>query len=294
MPHLTAERHEELPRSVSGVNHSLTETTPLLEAKPTSSHGGRAKPDILVSPYMGGVSVGRFWAIFGLICVTFGIGCFDSTIMASTHPVVTSYFRSSNAASWLSTAFILTSTASQPMMGRLSDALGRKPPFLCGLAVFSFATLWCALAQSMMSFILARAACGGGCGVMVSMSSIMISDMVPIERRGTYQAYINIIYGLGAMLGAATGGTMAEAIGWRWTFGIQVPILLTCLGAAVIVIPHDIGIAKNAVGKSSFEAMKTFDSIGSLLLTNLLVFLILGLVSGFHLSLMYHLSLTFD
>lgn len=93
--------------------------------------------------------------------------------MASSHPVITSYFNASNAASWLSTVFLLTSTAFQPLFGRVSDTFGRKPCFVFGLALFAMTTVWCATAQSIGSFIAARAACGiGAGGAMVHNSRI--------------------------------------------------------------------------------------------------------------------------
>ncbi|KAL2196791.1 hypothetical protein P885DRAFT_37350 [Corynascus similis CBS 632.67] len=121
------------------------------------------------NPYLGGVSVTRFWLLFLQINLSYFIACFDSTIMASSHPVITSYFGSSNSASWLSTAFLLTSTSFQPILGGFSDAVGRKGPYLLTMAVFLFATLWCALAQSMTSFILARAMCGLGAGGVMTL-----------------------------------------------------------------------------------------------------------------------------
>ena len=123
----------------------------------------------------------RFWLIFSGILATYFLSCFDGTVMASSHPVITSHFHSSNSASWLSTAFLLTSTAFQPVVGRLSDSLGRKPPYLFTMTVFALATVWCALAQSMASFIAARALCGFGAGGMMAVGTIIISDLVPIE-----------------------------------------------------------------------------------------------------------------
>jgi MFS family permease len=91
---------------------------------------------------------------------------FDSTLMASSHPVITSYFNASNSASWLSTAFLLTSTALQPLFGRLSDTIGRRQLYLLGISFLAVTTAWCALAQSIGSFIAARAFCGlGAAGV---------------------------------------------------------------------------------------------------------------------------------
>lgn len=220
----------------------------------------------------------RFWIVFGSIMMTHFIACFDGTIMASSHPVITSYFRSSNSASWLSTAFLLTSTAFQPVVGRLSDTVGRKPPYLAAVVIFAFATLWCALAQSMTSFILARALCGLGAGGCLGMGSIIISDLVPIERRGSYQSYVNVVYGLASASGAALGGLMADSLGWRWEFGVQVPPILACLVVAFYGIPGDLGLQdKHQTFK---QAMKRFDFKGSILLTTSTTFLILGLNLG--------------
>jgi MFS family permease len=93
----------------------------------------------------------------------------DSTLMASSHPVITSYFHASNSASWLSTAFLLTSTSLQPLMGRLSDTIGRRPLYLAGITLITATTAWCALAQSIGSFIAARAFCGIGAAGLLSM-----------------------------------------------------------------------------------------------------------------------------
>jgi hypothetical protein len=133
------------------------------------------------NPYLGGVTVAKFWLIFLEIMATVFIACFDGTIMASSHPVITSYFGASNSASWLSTAFLLTSTTFQPLVAGFSDSVGRKRPYVFTIAVFLAATVWCALAGSMTSFIVARAVCGFGAGGMMSLGSIIIGDLVPIE-----------------------------------------------------------------------------------------------------------------
>jgi hypothetical protein len=126
----------------------------------------------------------QFRVVFAGIMLTYFIANFDSTIMASSHPVITSYFHSSNKASWLTTAFLLTSTAFQPLVGRLSDTIGRKPLYLVTMFILAAATAWCALAQSMTSFIAARAVCGLGAGGMMTLGAIAISDCVPIEYVG--------------------------------------------------------------------------------------------------------------
>jgi MFS family permease len=98
----------------------------------------------------------------------------DSTLMASSHPVITSYFHASNSASWLSTAFLLTSTSLQPLMGRLSDTIGRRPLYLAGITLITATTAWCALAQTVGSFIAARAFCGIGAAGLLSMGAFSL------------------------------------------------------------------------------------------------------------------------
>ncbi|KHJ31489.1 putative major facilitator superfamily transporter [Erysiphe necator] len=234
----------------------------------------------LKSPYLAGVSVHRFWLIFTVNLISFFIAVFDTTIMISSHPVITSAFESSNSASWLSTAFLLTSTGFQPLFGGLSDAVGRKKPLLFCLSILSIATMWCALAQSMTSFIIARAFCGLGAGGLISLSSIVISDLVPIEIRSIYQSYINVAFGVGSASGAALGGWIADSLGWRWEFGIQIPTLVLCLCTAYIAIPSYLGLTEANKNKSLLQALKEFDYKGSILLTMTTTFLILGLNLG--------------
>jgi len=231
--------------------------------------------------FMIDISKTRFWLIFSGILLQFFVAMFDSTLMASAHPVITSYFNASNAASWLSTAFMLTTTSFNPLFGRVSDAIGRKPLYLFSLTMFVATTLWCALAQSMASFIIARAFCGFGAGGVMAMGAIMTNDLVRIEVRGTYQAYINLFYGLGSSCGAAFGGFLCEHIGWRWAFGIQVPPVLAILVCAIFITPNDLGpllaTKKNLPWR---KIIREFDLPGSFFVSCSSAFLILGINLG--------------
>ena len=130
------------------------------------------------SPYLIPVSRTRFWLIFGPILLQYFVAMFDSYFMSTSHPVITSYFHASNAASWLSTAFMLTSTAFQPVFGRLSDTIGRRPVYLASLVSFIASTAWCGLAQSIGSFIAARAVSGiAAGGLMAMLCNVIISSL---------------------------------------------------------------------------------------------------------------------
>ncbi|KAJ5279293.1 hypothetical protein N7478_004665 [Penicillium angulare] len=228
-----------------------------------------------------GVSPTRFWLIFSGTMLGYVIGYFDSTLMASSHPVITSYFHAANSASWLSTAFLLTSTAFMPLFGRVSDALGRKPVYLFSIAIFFFTTAWCGLAQSIGSFIAARALCGLGAGGVFSMGQILSSDLVHIEYRGVYQSYINLCLGIGSCLGLAFGGLLCDTVGWRNAFLIQLPFIFIYFITAACTVPADLGIKH--VGperKSLIQAIRSVDLIGSFFLVLAVTALIMGLNLG--------------
>lgn len=167
------------------------------------------------------------------------------------------------------------------MFGRISDTFGRRTPFLFSLLAFVIGTAWCAAAGSIIQFILARAICGLAAGGAGSLSSIVVGDMIPLHRRGSYLAIMNLAYGTGTSLGAALGGFLAEAVGWRWEFGIQVPIIIFCFVVVAITVPPGLGpyLCANS-GKGIWHTILGFDLAGSLLLTASATFLILALNLG--------------
>ncbi|KAL2810722.1 major facilitator superfamily domain-containing protein [Aspergillus granulosus] len=223
----------------------------------------------------------QFWLIFGGVQFGYIIGFFDSTLMASSHPVITSHFHASNSASWLSTAFLLTSTAFMPLFGRVSDTFGRKPVYLFSIVLFFITTAWCAAAQSIGSFIAARAFCGLGAGGVFSMGMILSSDLVRIEYRGIYQSYINLCLGLGGCLGIAFGGYLCDQVGWRGAFLVQLPFIFLYLLVAVWTTPAELGVQTQATDRMSFaQLLKSIDLVGSALLVIAVTALIMGLNLG--------------
>ena len=174
-----SETNDATATAAAGANtQTQTEHSPLLRRKPSQAsqhqHGQQ-------SYFRNNISPSRFWLIFSQVLLAQFISWFDGTLLASSHPVITSHFGAANAASWLSTSFLLTSTAFQPLLGRMSDGVGRKPLFIGCLAILTAGTAWCGLAWSIESFIVARAGCGLGAGGAMAMGSIITSDLVPIE-----------------------------------------------------------------------------------------------------------------
>jgi predicted MFS family arabinose efflux permease len=115
----------------------------------------------------------------------------------------------------------------------------------------------------------------------MSLGQIINNDLVPLERRGSYLALLNIAYGTGSSLGAALGGFLADALGWRWEFGIQVPAIAFCFVIACFTTPTGLGPNFAKHDKSTlWQTIKGFDLVGSFLLTSSVTFLVLALNLG--------------
>ncbi|KAI9375799.1 major facilitator superfamily-domain-containing protein [Aspergillus egyptiacus] len=245
----------------------------------SSGDGGSAEASGYAARFIN-VSPARFWLIFSGILLGYVIGYFDTTLMASSHPVITSHFHASNSASWLSTAFLLTSTPFLPLFGRVSDTFGRRPVYLFSIAVFFITTAWCAAAQSIGSFIAARAFCGLGAGGVFSMGMILSSDLVRIEYRAVYQSYINLFLGIGGCLGIVLGGYLCDHVGWRGAFVVQLPFIFIYFLVAAWTTPADLGLTGRAEGMTFAQLIKSIDFVGSALLVGAVTALILGINLG--------------
>lgn len=227
------------------------------------------------------VSPARFWVIFGGVLCGYILGFFDTTLMSSSHPVITSYFNAANSASWLSTVFLLTSTAFMPLFGRISDTFGRKPVYLFSITMFFLTTAGCGLAPNIGSFIAARAFCGLGAGGIISLGQIISSDLVHLEYRGVYQSYLALSLGTGSSMGLAFGGFLCDHIGWRGAFLIQLPLIFIYLVVAAWTVPADLGIKRVGMERMTVsQLIRNIDLTGALILAVCVTALIMGLNLG--------------
>jgi MFS family permease len=112
--------------------------------------------------------------------------------------------------------YFLTLTSFQPLYGKLSDIFGRKACLLFAYTVFGLGCLFCGLARNLKELVAARAFAGIGGGGMTTVVSILLSDIIPLRNRGTWQGLVNISYACGASAGAPLGGLLCDSIGWRW------------------------------------------------------------------------------
>jgi EmrB/QacA subfamily drug resistance transporter len=138
------------------------------------------------------------------------------------------------------TAYLLTSTASTPLWGKISDLYGRRPLFIAAIVTFLAGSVMSALAQNIEELIGFRAVQGLGAGGLMSLAFATIGDVIPPRERGKYMGYFGAVFGLSSVAGPLLGGLLTDGPGWRWIFWINVPIGLVALAivAAVLKLPH--------------------------------------------------------
>lgn len=161
----------------------------------------------------------------------------------------------------------------------MSDIFGRKPALLFGYAVFGVGCLLCGLARNMNELIAARAFAGIGGGGMTTVVSIMMSDIIPLRERGTWQGVVNIIYASGAACGAPLGGILADFFSWRWAFLGQFPLCVASFVAVAVVLK----LPKTEVSdwKTKFGRV---DFLGAFVLIAAVFTMLLGLDTGSNVS----------
>ncbi|KAI9825856.1 MAG: hypothetical protein M1832_000797 [Thelocarpon impressellum] len=215
--------------------------------------------------------------VYILPAVAIGIflSAVDQTITVSSYGKIGSELHSLNTTAWIATSYLLTLTSFQPLYGKLSDIFGRKSALLFAYSVFGIGALFCGLARSMNELIAARAFAGIGGGGMTTVVSILLSDIVPLRNRGTWQGYLNIIYATGAGLGAPLGGVFADFIGWRWAFLGQVPLCLVAIVSVYFVL--QLPVREKVDWKVK---LKRVDFLGAVVMVAAVFNLLLGLDRG--------------
>lgn len=173
-----------------------------------------------------------------LWCVTF-ISSLDTTIVAMLMGNISSYFKAAEKASWLGSTYLLSVCCTAPLYGRFCDTFGHKRSMVLAVCIFLFGTFWCGTARSMNELLIARAVAGIGGGGLSTITSVIMSSLVPLRSRGIYQGLTNIMFGLGGATGAPLGGILLDIVGWRGCFLIQIPALLLSLLLIFLLIERD-------------------------------------------------------
>lgn len=203
------------------------------------------------------------------------LAALDQTIVSTAMRTIADRLHGQTAQVWVSTSYLVTSTISTPLYGRLSDLYGRKPFFMSAIIVFVGGSVLCGIAQSIYELAAYRALQGLGAGGLMSLVFAIVGDIVPPRQRGRYQAYFTSVFAVSSVLGPVLGGffagqhTILGIDGWRWIFYINVPVGLLALA----VVARNLSLPRR-------QSERRIDYLGAGLLTAGIVPLLLAAEKG--------------
>jgi len=172
--------------------------------------GGYSHRQILV--IMSGLMLGMFLAAL------------DQTIVTTALTRISEDFHHLNLYSWVVTSYLLTSTVTTPLYGKISDQFGRKKIFQFAIVLFLIGSALSGLSGSMLQLIIFRGVQGLGAGGLFSLALSIVGDVIPPRDRGRYQGYFGAVFGVSSIVGPLTGGFLVDEASWRWVFYVNLPI----------------------------------------------------------------------
>lgn len=162
----------------------------------------------------------------------------DQTVVGTAMPRIVVDLGGFTQYTWVTTAYIITSTIAIPITGKLTDMYGRKWFYIGGLAVFMAGSLLCGLSQNMIQLIFFRGFQGIGAGIMMANAFTVIGDIFPPAERGKYQGLIAGTFGLSSIIGPTLGGYITDTLSWHWVFFINIPLGVIIIILFVLFFPH--------------------------------------------------------
>ena len=183
-------------------------------------------------------SKNRIRAMFLGLVVVMLMSSLNQTILAPSLPTIVGELHGVEHMSWVITIFILLSTITMPVYGKLSDQFGRKPFLIFAIVAFMAGSVVGALAQSMNWLIFARALQGLGGGGLMILSQAVIADVIPPRDRGRYMGIIGGVFAFSSVAGPLIGGWITEGPGWRWAFWLNLPLAILSILAVIFLLPH--------------------------------------------------------
>ncbi len=210
----------------------------------------------------------RWWALSAVLLVMF-TASLSSTIVSTAVPTIVADLNGFELYGWVFTGFMLASTVTMPIAGKLSDVYGRRPIYMFGIATYLAGSALAGLSTTMLMLIGARVVAGAGGGVMMALSTATIGDIFSPRERGRWMGLVMGVFGVASIIGPTLGGTITDNLGWRWVFFVTLPLGVLAWLIAGIVLPR--------VHTGRHHSV---DYAGSLWLVASLVALLLGVTWG--------------
>ena len=207
--------------------------------------------------------------ILFMVMIGVFLAALDQTVVGTALPRIITDLGGNELYTWAFTAYLLTSTISGPLYGKLSDLFGRRPIFLFGIGIFMVGSLLAGLSQEMWHLIGARGIQGLGAGALFPIALAVIGDLFAPSERGKYQGLFGAVFGLSVLIGPAIGGLLTDTVGWPFVFFFNLPI-----GAVVFAV-----VWRNLPAYHLGGDKPVIDYIGAALFTAALVPILVGLTN---------------
>ena len=174
---------------------------------------------------------------FAGVLLAMFLGSLDQTVVGTAMPRIVSDLGGFTHYTWITISYMIASTVTVPITGKLLDMYGRKKIYIIGLGIFIICSLLSGLSQTMTQIIIFRGLQGIGGGIMMANAYTLIGDLFPPRERGKYQGIMSGVFGLSSIIGPPLGGFLTDTLSWHWIFFINIPLGLIIIVLFVIYFP---------------------------------------------------------
>jgi len=207
--------------------------------------------------------------ILGAILLALFLFALDQTVVGTALPRIVTDLHGNDLYTWVVTIYLLTSTISGPVYGKLSDIFGRRPIVIWAVGLFLVSSILAGLSQEMWQLILFRGLQGLGGGAIFPVALAVVADLYPPSERGKYLGFFGGVFGLSSLLGPGLGGFVTDTFSWHWIFFINVPVALVSLVILWRLLP--------SIRRS--DASRTIDYAGAAVFTAAIAPFLVGLTN---------------
>ena len=211
----------------------------------------------------------RVRLIFGALLLVLFLASLDQTIVATALPTIVGELGGVEHLSWVVTSYLLASTVSGPVYGKLGDLYGRKIVLQTAIVIFLVGSALCGIAQNMGELIAFRALQGLGAGGLIVTTMAVVGDIFPPRDRGRYQGFFGAVFGISTVIGPLLGGFLVDHLSWRWIFYVNLPVGIAALVAIAVAFhprtssrKHEIDYAGAVLLAGGLSGIVLYTSLG--------------------------------